>query len=161
MTKKPSLADIQAAMHLGGPMVQPPAFMDKTPRAKSEINTEPRKHPEQDLQIACCKYLDTQPRILYWATPNSLWVGKMTPGKMGYLAKQKRMGLKKGIPDLCLFFRNKHGAPTFCWAELKAQKGVVSDEQTNYMEKCNEMGGFTAVVKSIEDLQNLLNVAGY
>ena len=161
--KRLTLAQLQAAMNLHKPaegFAHKPAFMDLTPR-KPRAEVVKNKHPEEELQIVCCQYLDQMPRILYWATPNSTWVGEMTGAKMGYLAKQKRLGVKRGIPDLSLFFRNRHGQPTFCFAELKSKKGVTSEEQENYMDKCNDRGGYSAVVKSIDDLKNLLELAQY
>ena len=164
---KPSLAQLQASIMAQAPSGWKPAdskfplaFMDKTPR-KPRQEGQKNAHPEADLQLVCCQYLDLHKRILWWATPNSTWVGAMTPQKMGYLAKQKRLGVKKGIPDLSLLFRNKHGALTFCWAELKSDTGRPTEEQSAYMDRCNEIGGFTAVVRSVDDLKSLLETAGY
>ncbi len=160
--KRPSLQQLQDQFNMYAPkdgLAWKPKFMDMKPRAP---RITPNRHDEADLQVACCQFLNLHPRILYWATPNSTWIGgEMTGAKMGYLAKQKRMGVRKGVPDICLLFRNKNGATTFCFAELKTPKGSVTEEQDAIMDKANGLGAYTAVVRSIEDLQALLNVAGY
>jgi hypothetical protein len=71
------------------------------------------------------------------------------------------MGIKKGIPDLSLFFRNCHGHPTFCWAELKSETGRKTEEQEGYLDKCTDRGGYTSTVRSLEDLKRLLERAQY
>lgn len=136
-----------------------------------EIETEkrlkqrekPRQHLEEDLQIACCKFLDTQPRILYWATPNHLYAGKNNNSGqfMNYMKRQKRMGLKKGVSDLLMFFKNKNGQPVLIAAELKAGYNKADEEQESFLRSVSSIGGFGGVVKSIEDLQGLLKQAGY
>lgn len=128
---------------------------------KEPVKRGKMKQPERELQEAVCRYLDMQPRILYWANNPQIITGKMTPQKMGYLASLKKRGFKKGVPDLMCLFRSKHGSAVFLALELKAAKGVVSDEQQGFMEACNERGGFTAVVRSLEDVQEALRVAGY
>ena len=134
-----------------------PEWVLKASRRKSP---KPRRHEEENIQITLCEWLDLHPDITYWATPNSTFIGPMTGAKMWYLAKLKRMGVKKGIPDLSLFFRDGDRL-VFCWAELKSEKGVTSKEQKNYMEACEKSGGYSAIVKSLDDLINLLNRAGY
>lgn len=134
-------------------------FLKKAPRAYKP--KQKNKRPEDDLQRVCVQYLNMHPRILYWATPANTWVGKMTGAKLGYLAKQKQLGVKKGVPDICLFFKNKHEEPTFCFLELKSEKGVVSEEQTMMMRKCEERGGFSAVIRSLDDIKSLLELVGY
>lgn len=136
-----------------------------------EIETEkrlqrlqkPRKNLEEDLQIACCKFLDLHPRILYWSTPNHLYRGAQsnTGAFMGYMAKQKRMGLKKGVSDLLMYFKNAQGMPVLCAAELKAGSNKADDDQENFLRAVSAIGGFSGVVKSLDDLQNLLRQAGY
>lgn len=124
------------------------------PRAK------PRKL-EEALQRQICAWLDLNPRILYWANPGNTWVGAPTGAKLGYLAKQKTLGVKKGVPDLAMLFRNNNGAPTFVFAELKSATGRATPEQQAFMEDCNARGGYTAVVRSLVDLQLLLGAAGF
>lgn len=144
-----------------GGMVRPPEFYDEDKCSPKKESIEERKHPEEDLQIACADYLRSQPRILFWSIPNHLYLGKPTPQKINYMKKQKRMGLLKGASDLMMFFLNREGSPTFCVAELKAGYNKADEAQQAFMDGVNDRGGYSAVVKSIEDLKSLLEKAGY
>ena len=129
---------------------------------KAKRQDTPRQHHEEDLQIACCKFLDLHPRILYWSTPNHLYGGTGNRGAlMGYMAKQKRMGLKKGVSDLLLYFKNAQGLPVLCAAELKAGYNKADDDQEKFLRAVSTIGGFSGVIKSLDDLQCLLRQAGY
>lgn len=137
------------------------AFMAKTiaiPKHRAKKRTE-----EEDLQIWLCEWLDMQPRILYWANPKQVFANKATWQQTSYLKKLQRMGAKKGLPDLCMLFKNKHGVSVFCFAELKRPLGTikVSDEQSAFLDACCERGGYSAVVRSLEDMKKLLEIAGY
>lgn len=141
-----------------------PPEQERPPWVQEQLGKPARKKPrrlEEQLQRQLCDWLDTQPRILYWANPGNTWIGKPTGAKLGYLARQKMLGVKKGISDLILFFRSKHGNPTICFVELKTEKGRTSIEQENFMEQCNQRGGYSAVARSLEDVISLLDVAGY
>jgi len=85
---------------------------------------QPRKpvvHHEDNFQIDCVKYLSLFPDIMVWSTPNHLYRGKNTNegAFLAYMGKQKMMGLRKGVSDLCLFFVNKYNLPALCVAECK------------------------------------------
>lgn len=110
------------------------------------------QQPEQLLQEAVCRYLDTQPRILYWANNPQVITGKMTGAKMGYLAKMKKRGFKKGVPDICMLVNGK-----FCLLELKSEKGVVSDEQKNFLSEATRHGVSWAIIRSVDEVIQFLN----
>lgn len=159
--KRVKLADLQAAMQMYAPpggIKNPPAFMDAVPRKQS---TEPRKHEESDLQVTCCDYLRTQGRILFFSVPNHIY-SKGDPKKVAYyISRQKRLGLLPVVSDLVIIFRNKHGAPTTLFAELKSPKGSLSDSQQAFQDMANDRGCFTGVVRTLEDLLALLKTAEY
>lgn len=157
MRLKPTQAQIKMALAYQAPSGHP---LREYAAPKKRISRK-NKQPEQLLQEMICQYLDTQPKIHYWANNPQVMTGKMKPQKMNYLAKQKRRGFKKGVPDLCLHFLNKHNESTFCGVELKSLKGIVSAEQTAWMIKCEERGGYAAIVKSLDDLQELLRLVEY
>lgn len=134
----------------------------KTVKPPSTPKKKRNKRPEDLLQMACCDFLDLHPSILYFSIPNHLYLGAGNEyQKMHYIAKQKAMGFTPGASDLCMVFRNKHGASVTCFAELKDTGKKPSEAQVNFMEKANERGCFTATIYSIHDLQLLLSVAGY
>lgn len=129
------------------------------PRAK-------RKHEEDELQIACCKLLDSLRGTEYFAIPNHLYLGKSQSkeqhfSKLNYIRKQKRMGMKKGPSDLIIGFINIHGKGSVCAPELKVGDNKSSDEQKDFSIKWNKFGWFTGEVRSLQDLTNMLKLAGH
>lgn len=160
MTKRPTMKQKAQGFLLAEPLEggRRPPWVAKAAAAKPRARP---KREEDALQRTVCDYLKAQPRILFWATPANTYVGPMTGAKLGYLAKQKCMGVKKGIPDLCLLFKNKYGALTFCFAELKIGSNKATEEQQSMMDAANAIGAYSAVVRSIEDLRKLLLLAGY
>lgn len=158
MTRRFTIRDLQAsfmsqAPH-GGPIRETALMQQTAPKERTGKN----KQPEAQLQMACVRYLDSKhPEILFWAVPMSTWIGgnKVSGKVLGYLAKQKLLGNKKGIPDICLLLPGGK----FCFAELKAAKGVPSEEQGYYLKKCEELGGFSAVIKNIDQLEELIQRA--
>lgn len=155
---KPTQAQIKLALAYQAPTGHQLRVFNKPTIKKSRAK---RGKPEEILQEALCQYLDTQPRIQYWANNPQVFLGKLTWARIKYLEKLKRMGHKKGIPDLCLKFLNKKGVGTFCFAEVKSLCGTATDEQSDNMLACEARGGFTAIVKSLDDLIELLKAAGY
>lgn len=129
--------------------------------AKKSRPRKTYKREEENLQKTLVKFLELHPKILFWHTPNNTYVGEKTYKSLGYLDKLKSMGCRKGVPDLILFFTNKYGNPAMCAAEVKSAKGVLTPEQKDFIKKWEDRGGFAAVVRSIEDMQNLLKIAGY
>lgn len=144
---RPTLTQIQMALAAQAPTGHPMRDYEPKERAK---RGKP-KQPERELQEAVCQYLGAQ-SIFHWANNPQVFTGKMTPAKLGYLASLKRRGFKKGTPDICCLLRNRYGATTFLALELKAAKGVVSEEQQAFMDRVNDKGGYSAVVRSVEDV---------
>lgn len=130
-------------------------------RAAARKTTPRAEHPsEANLQVSICRYLKTLPNTLYWHCPSSFYRGANSgPGFFGYIAKLKSMGFIPGIPDLIIIFKNVHGATTVCFAELKTKKGVTSEAQNSFLDKANSLGCFTAKVRSIEEMTELLKKA--
>lgn len=161
MRKRIPLRDVQAAINAYAPdggMVRPPAFMNQKARAAP---TEKRKHPEDDLQIECCGYLDKLRATLYWATPNHIYVRNPSGAALGYLAKQKRMGMRKGACDLNILFRDFDGKMSLCLAELKIGSNAADTDQDHFINQAIKLGATSGVVKSLEELKELLRRAGH
>lgn len=134
----------------------------KIVKPRAPAKTKRNKRPEDLLQMACCDFLDLHPRILYFSIPNHFYLGDGNKyAQAHYINKQKAMGMRPGVSDLCMVFKNKHGASVTCFAELKDTGKKPSDVQAEFMELANERGCFTATVYTIHDLQLLLSVAGY
>ena len=118
-----------------------------------------RKVSEVEEQIALFQWVAaTETRCselrLLFHVPNER---KCTPAQG---AKLKRMGVKSGVPDLCLPVARKgyHGL----WIELKSQKGRVSDRQKEWIESLKQEGYLATVCygarEAIEVLGKYLDV---
>jgi len=62
---------------------------------------------------------------------------------------QKRKGVKKGVPDICLPYPvyNRHGL----YIELKAVGGKVSSEQQEWIDYLNKVGYYACVCVGYEE----------
>lgn len=67
-------------------------------------------------------------------------------------AKLKRMGVLPGIPDLVVFMDNAF----VCAFEVKAQRGVLSDDQKNVHYVMRALGFKVAVVRGIDETRQAL-----
>lgn len=131
-------------------------------RAASRKTGGARGNPEEDIQREVCEYLEKLPGTLFFAIPNHLYLGRGDWGKKAwYIEKQKRLGLVVGASDLCILFRNIHGAPVTVFAELKAGNNTASDAQQAFLDKANALGAYTGIVKSRHQMMDLLRVAGH
>lgn len=146
-------------------LVNAPPDAELPPWMRPEIKerAKPRRL-EDDLQKLCHEYLDAL-HILHWSTPNHIYRGKKNSREegafYGYMKREKAKGLRKGVSDLCVLFRNRHGAMTLVFAELKIGYNKPDPDQQAFLDEANRLGAFTGVVRSLEDLQGLLRVAGH
>lgn len=116
---------------------------------KARRNGAKRRRPEDLLQRAVCQYLDalqSQGRLLYFAVPNG---GKRS---MIEAAIMKGLGVKAGVPDLCIVLKN--GVVAF--AELKSEEGRVSEKQTWWLEHLAVFGCPTAIIRTLDDMHFFL-----
>lgn len=108
-----------------------------------------RKNPEQQFQIQVASFLRaTLHDSVLWTA-----IGHGGGGKVRG-ALLKAMGLRKGIPDLVLFYAN-----TVLWLELKAPKGRVSPEQDAFRVWSGTMGHYLKVCRTIDDVHEALAMA--
>ena len=72
-----------------------------------------------------------------------------------YGARLKREGMKKGFPDLGIFWPSEpyHGM----FIEFKSAKGVVRKEQKEVLEKLSANGYLCAIAKSLDEGINKTN----
>ena len=103
------------------------------------------------MQINAAQWLDRclASPCVWFHVPNG---EKRSPRTAGLL---KRMGVKKGVPDMFVF------APGITVAiELKAGRGRATPEQEDMLSRLNSFGVHTAVCKSIEQIEQALTFAG-
>ena len=106
-------------------------------------NTSNKNPYEEDEQIKLAEYLDMK-GYCWCHVPNE---GKH---KIQYYAKQKRLGVKKGVPDNFIFdvIDSYKGIAI----ELKRKKGGrVSKEQKEWLDKLENRGWLTRVCKGADE----------
>ena len=106
-------------------------------------NTSNKNPYEEDEQIKLAQYLDMK---------NYCWCHVPNEGKhkIQYYAKQKRLGVKKGVPDNFIFdvIDGYKGIAI----ELKRKKGGrVSKEQKEWLDKLDNRGWLTRVCKGADE----------
>jgi len=116
-----------------------------------------RNTPEYNFH---CQVADTLDRIL---NPNltcwsSVENSNHTGGVSGMIkqGKDKRKGVKSGYPDLVIFYISILGRATSLHIELKAGKNGLSDNQVGFHRKLMDAGSNIAVVRTIDELMNIL-----
>jgi hypothetical protein len=107
-----------------------------------------RNQEEHRLQVAICKWLDLTQEFPFFAIPNggqrSLLVG----------IKLKMEGVKSGVADMFWMLSNENWKGLF--VEVKIAKGVQSPNQKEFQKIAIEHKYYYAIVRSIEDCQELL-----
>ena len=87
---------------------------------------------EDDIQIALCQWLDIHD-IKYWHTPNETWTSSWATK-----AKNKKKGVKAGVPDLTILIPYDTGFFTL-YLELKTETGTMSDDQKEWQSILSEV----------------------
>jgi hypothetical protein len=105
-----------------------------------------RYSPEHMLQKACAKFLNH-------ALPPDVWFTAIDHATRSAIEGQekKARGVKRGLPDLLFKFHRRT-----VWIELKAEKGVVSDEQEKVRDVLTRNGDDWHVARSIDDVEAIL-----
>lgn len=116
-----------------------------------------RKNPEMKLHMACVKWWASAclafrvPEFLLWHTQNGMMHAGTASDRERIGGMMKRMAVRPGVPDLFL------AAPASGWlglfVELKAPKGVLSDEQKVMLPELQSRGYQTAVCRTLEDFK--------
>ena len=107
------------------------------------------KKPEEIIQEQIVDYLNIK-KVMHMAIPNELGGG----GKSGMLRtlRHKRMGMRKGSPDLILFMPN---ARLVC-IEVKTKGSYQSESQKVFESEVKQLGFEYYVIRSIEELKEVL-----
>ncbi len=64
------------------------------------------------------------------------------------------MGLRPGAADLVVWFPHRE----IGYLEVKTETGQLSENQRRFKKRCVENGVFYAVVRSVEDVQEIIKV---
>lgn len=109
-------------------------------------------HEEDNIQINCVRWFELQyPQLalLLHHSPNG---GKRTKFEA---INFKRMGTRRGFPDLILCFPSKrcHGL----FIEMKTPKGKQQPSQRKWQERCEWAGYKYILCRSFDDFRNEIN----
>lgn len=109
---------------------------------------------ETQIQIQCINWFRQQYRRLYDA------------GKLIHIANERKcnqrqgkefkdMGVRRGVPDLCLFMarKGKHGL----FIEMKAPHRYPRPEQKAMMQTLEEEGYQCCVCRSLDEFRDIIN----
>ena len=111
---------------------------------------------EYEIHISICQWLAV-------ALPqNSLVHHSPNEGRhhVAYRAKQKRLAVTAGWPDLEIFVPRSAWLDPGAWApiffEVKTAKGRVSKNQARVIKSLTQLGCYVSVVRSIDDADAVL-----
>lgn len=101
---------------------------------------------EAKIQVEICRYLQKE-GFFFHSVPNEQSHGN--PVRTGQLIS---MGLRPGCADLVVWL----GDGKIAYLEVKNEKGVQSDNQRRFQERCIASGYPYCVVRSVEDVKEFL-----
>lgn len=119
------------------------------------------KHPEYNDQIAVAYYLDTHPKKPLWCAS----AGGMRTN-IGTAVKMKKMGYKKGFPDIQVLEESWDRKYSVLFIELKTKngepfidtkKGVLSKEQKEWLDRLNDNGYKACVAYGADEAIKIIN----
>jgi hypothetical protein len=109
--------------------------------------------PEGAILKAICQYLsllENQGKLVYWRQNN----GATYDPKRKAFRSTSGTGYKYGVPDIAVIARTG----VFIGLEVKAPKGVQSDNQKALQKLLEGVGARYAVVRSVDDVVAVLSV---
>lgn len=103
--------------------------------------------PEDRLQISVAGYLDLALPVgaVWFHIANQ----RQTSARMG--AKLKRMGVKPGVPDICVIWRGR-----VIFIELKTPTGRVSPAQKDMARWLTLAGAVVVTCRSVDEVSDFL-----
>lgn len=112
---------------------------------------------EKDEQINFITFCEAN-NITVVSTQNGFKMPKTAFNWAAYSNSLKRMGMRKGFPDLIVLARNKSQTHEVLFIEMKRQQGgKLHDEQKEWIERLDNEGYCVAVAKGCESAINILN----
>jgi hypothetical protein len=107
-----------------------------------------RNEHEHKLQVSICKWLDFTQDFYYYAIPNGGARHRLVAIKL------KMEGVKAGVADMFWMVNNNNWNGLF--VEVKIDKGTQQPNQKDFEKIAISHGYYYAIVRSIEDCENLL-----
>lgn len=132
----------------------PSANVKRAVAKKARRSLKKRRGPlESEIQRSVVDWLalhERMGRLMYFHIPNG--------GQRNVIvaAKLKRLGTRKGVPDLCIISPN---GPV-CFVELKSAGGSLSSEQKAWIAALDICGCPTRVCRSLDEVRQFLFETG-
>lgn len=116
------------------------------------MKRDPRTATELQIHTAIVEMLSLKAdrRLIYFHAAN----GEYRHPRVG--AKLTRMGVVKGVPDLCFVLLNGSAA----FMEIKGPRGSLSVEQTVFAGRCDVLGALYVVARSVDEAEAYLRSWG-
>jgi hypothetical protein len=108
------------------------------------------KNLEDKIQTVCVKWFDFQ----YKKLKPLLYCNYNNPRNAIQGAKLKKMGMRKGIPDL--FLALPRGLCSGLYIEMKTSTGRLSKEQKEYAETLKSVGFHWELVRSFDEFKSVI-----
>jgi hypothetical protein len=112
----------------------------------------------QQQIISYLSHIAIQNKVVFFAIPNESFMmtakmARMPEKQMAILNTHlKKMGMVSGVPDLCLL----HNGEAY-FIEVKNEVGKLSEKQKLIHKAFKRCGFEVFVVRSVEDVQSILN----
>jgi hypothetical protein len=106
------------------------------------------KMTEAKIQAEIVEYLSAQGIFCHSVPNEGAGTDKLRTMRM------ITMGLKPGTADLVVWFPGR----VIGYLEVKTETGQLSENQRRFKKRCEENGVFYAVVRSVQDVQEILKV---
>lgn len=115
-----------------------------------------RKQPEFELHCVVADYLRLQyPHLMWLHCPNGEKRNPITGSRL------KRMGVRKGVADILLFWCDDEFNFQGAAIELKAGKNGLEPDQKQFRNDwINNAGGYYAICRSLDEVKAHLNAWG-
>lgn len=155
---RPTLRQNAESFMLGLPAGRtPPSWVIAALARKKPVRS---KREEDALQISVVQYLALLSNTLHFSIGNHIWVGEKSGKALGYLAKQRRMGMLRGVSDLEVIFRVGDQVRVV-FIELKVAGSYPSAEQKEFISRASALGCTACVCRSLDEVIETLCVAGH
>ena len=109
------------------------------------------KHLEDFLQVECVQELNNHRDTVF-----AFHVKNEGKKNIQVAMRDKALGLRSGVPDLCLVCCDGKTR----WVELKAPLGVLSEHQKRFYDLCTKWGFDWALIRTIEEFREQLKKWG-
>lgn len=128
----------------------------KTLQESKEKLPEPT---EAQLQTQIVRELEMKGYFVYMNYQNiaGKFAGDSNSSSYGHYRSLVNQGWKKGIPDLTVIGRETNGNTVMLYIECKSEKGVLSGAQKYMLYTIKALGIETRVVRSLDQIQDLLD----